>query len=211
MTPQERSLIEQVAGQLAAHPLSHKDADADTLIQEQIGSQPDALYRMTQVQIIQQMTLEAAQRKLADLQRQLQGYQQQGVMGRMFGSRPDIPPPPPPPEYQPSAFGGFLRSAGTIAAGVAAGSLLADAVGGLFDRDGSSSWSGNGSTPEVVENITENNFLDPDMLPVDDSQVPGNDNPASDDGFLPVPDDDTAVPDTGNDDDFDDGQDDNFI
>ncbi len=41
MTPQERSLIEQVAGQLAAHPLSHKDADADTLIQEQIGSQPE--------------------------------------------------------------------------------------------------------------------------------------------------------------------------
>lgn len=88
MTPQERSLIEQVAGQLAAHPLSHKDADADTLIQEQISSQPDALYRMTQVQIIQQMTLDAAQRKLADLQQQLQGYQQQGVMGRMFGMPP---------------------------------------------------------------------------------------------------------------------------
>ena len=87
---------------------------------------------------------------------------------------------------------------------MAAGSLLADAVGGLFDRDGSSNWPGNGSTPEVVENITENNFLDPDMLPVDDSQVPGNDNPASDDGFLPVPDDDTAMPDTGNDDDFED-------
>ena len=62
--------------------------DADTLIQEQIGSQPDALYRMTQVQIIQQMTLDAAQRKLADLQQQLQGYQQQGVMGRMFGMPP---------------------------------------------------------------------------------------------------------------------------
>lgn len=211
MTPQERSLIEQVAGQLAAHPLSHKDANADALIQDRIGSQPDALYRMTQVQIIQQMTLEAAQRKLAELQQQLQGYQQQGVMGRMFGSRPDVPPPPPAPSYQPSAFGGFLRSAGTIAAGVAAGSLLADAVGSLFDRNSDGGWFGNDNAPEVVENVTENNFIDPDMLPVNDNPIPTDDNAAFDDGFLPASGNDAAEPDPGSDDDWDDSQDDNFI
>ncbi len=69
---------------------------------------------------------------------------------------------------QPGGFGTFLRSAGTMAAGVAGGSLIADALGGLFGGHrggfggGFGGYGGGFGGPEV-ENVTINEYGDQGM------------------------------------------------
>jgi hypothetical protein len=77
------------------------------------------------------------------------------------------------PQQQPSAAGGFLRNAATMAAGVAGGTLIAEGLSGLFGGHrfgggygggfgggmaGGSPWGG-GPT-EIVENVTNNYYGD---------------------------------------------------
>lgn len=87
---------------------------------------------------------------------------------------PQYAPPPqyaPQPQYQPqpgffqqpSAGGGFLRNAATMAAGVAGGTLLAEGISSLFGGHrgfgglaGGSPWGG--QPTEIVENVTNNFF-----------------------------------------------------
>jgi hypothetical protein len=84
--------------------------------------------------------------------------------------QPAYAPPPQqaagPWSQQPSAAGGFLRNAATMAAGVAGGTLIAEGLSSLFGGHhfggggfgglaGGSPWGGNGG---VVENVTVNNF-----------------------------------------------------
>jgi hypothetical protein len=83
------------------------------------------------------------------------------------------PPQPGPGLFgtggaQPGGFGTFLRSAGTMAAGVAGGSLIADAVGGIFGghRSGfggggfGGGFGGGGFGGPEVENVTINEYGD---------------------------------------------------
>jgi hypothetical protein len=64
---------------------------------------------------------------------------------------------------QPGGFGSFLRSAGTTAAGVAGGALVADVIGGLFGghRGGfGGGFGGGGFGGPGVENVTINEYGD---------------------------------------------------
>jgi len=114
------------------------------------------------------------------------GYGSVPNTGARWGAQQAAPQPqpqyaaPPQPQYapqpqqfapqpfaQPSAGGGFLRSAATMAAGVAGGTLLAEGISSLFGGHrgfgggfGGSPWGG-GQPTEVVENVTTvNNYYD---------------------------------------------------
>jgi len=168
-----------------------KDAEAAGLIDQAIKSNPDAAYLLVQHAILADQALHAAQAQVADLEAQLrdrQGATQRagGFLGASGPWARAAPPPPPqyaPPQYapayapapaqpgpglfgtggaQPGGFGTFLRSAGTMAAGVAGGSLIADALGGLFGghRGGFGGGYGGGFGGPEVENVTINEYGD---------------------------------------------------
>jgi hypothetical protein len=68
MTPQEQQMLESFASRIANTPAPQKDADADALIRDRIGSKPDALYILTQTALIQEIALNQANQRLHDLQ-----------------------------------------------------------------------------------------------------------------------------------------------
>ncbi len=104
MTPQERQLLESLALRISNTPPPQKDPEADHMIQERIGSRPDALYILAQTALIQEMALNQANERLHDLQQELyaqQGQQNQprtSFLGRLFGGDS--------PQYQQPQYGG---------------------------------------------------------------------------------------------------------
>lgn len=122
MTPQEQQLIENLIARIQKTPVPEKDHDAEQLLQQGLGSNPDALYLLAQTVIVQGYALEQAQRQLAAARTQLQSAQQQSAqqeeqprhtsfLSTLFGSghedKNTAPPPrpaPPQPQYsQPPA------------------------------------------------------------------------------------------------------------
>ena len=213
MTPQERDLIQGVFDRLSRSGIGQKDFDAEALIAENFRRLPDAAYGLVQAVIMQEMGLNQATSRIAELQRQLDearaGARASSSGGggflsglNPFASAPAAPrpspwaaaaaapayAPPPAPAYapppgaagpwaqppaQPSAAGGFLRNAATMAAGVAGGTLIAEGLSSLFGGHhygggfgggygggfgGAGPWAG--GQPEVVENVTVNNYYD---------------------------------------------------
>jgi hypothetical protein len=141
MTPQERELIQTVAQRLRATPLTEKDHEAERFIQSEIGSQPDALYRLTQTVIVQEQGLRHAQERIQQLEAQVQPSQARpgSFLSSLFGGGSPsgmAAPPPPPPPFGPapngSAAGSFLRSAAATAAGVVGGQLIYDGLRNMF-------------------------------------------------------------------------------
>ncbi|OBU17635.1 DUF2076 domain-containing protein [Photobacterium aquimaris] len=134
MTPQEKELIQSVAAKLQKSPESKKDAEAEQFINTEIGAQPDAIYKLTQAVLVQEMALKQLKEKNDYLEKNAEYYKQEsnrGTMSRMFGGSRQAPPQPPqPPVRQPSAFGGFMQTAAGVAAGMVAGSVISNM---LFD------------------------------------------------------------------------------
>jgi uncharacterized protein len=71
MTPQERDLLTSLIDRLKAQARQPKDPEAETLIRRATSEQPDAPYLLAQTVLIQDMALNAAQNRIADLERQL--------------------------------------------------------------------------------------------------------------------------------------------
>jgi hypothetical protein len=195
MNPQEKSLIDGVFDRLAQGSAASggRDAEAMAHIQERVVRQPDAVYGLVQAVILQEMALNQASARMAELERQLA---QSGpapsstFLGNAgpWGRAPAAPPQPQPPYVPPSqpqpaagpwgsaaqpSGGGFLHNVASMAAGVAAGSLLADGIAALFGGrhmfgGGYGSFGGLGgfggagafAAPTNVENITVNNYGD---------------------------------------------------
>ena len=70
MTPQERDLITALLARLKAQGTQPKDAEAEALIRQGMQAQPDAPYLLVQTVLIQDMALNAAQSRIAELERQ---------------------------------------------------------------------------------------------------------------------------------------------
>jgi hypothetical protein len=145
MTPQERDLILAVAQRLRETPLNEKDFEAERLIQAEIGSQPNALYLLTQAVIVHEQGLRHAQERI----QQLEGQQPRsgGFLSNWFGGGSSAPPPytaSSPPGS--GAVGSFLRSAAATAAGVVGAELIYD---GLRHAFGGSSFAPGGVPPVV--------------------------------------------------------------
>jgi uncharacterized protein len=184
MTPQEQTLLDDFLQRLAAVNGVTKDAQADALIHQRLANQPDAVYLLVQRCLLQQHALDAAKAQIAQLQAQMAGQQGGGsFLGRQsaWGANPQSYPqqpaaPAPAPTWRERLFGGgapaapqsggssFLASAATTAAGVAGGMFLFDGIESLLGGHHGGGLFGGGQ-PQVIENVTENNFFDNNNLP----------------------------------------------
>ena len=160
MTPEERESLEDLAGKIAQTPSPAHDAEAEEFIRTNIGKRPDALYMMTQTVLIQNMALQHAQQEVEQWKQRAsqagtapQAQGQGGFLGQNYAPpqqsyappQQSYAPPqqsyaPPPPPASPAGgmfgggagMGGFLKSAGTTAAGVAAGALAFEGIRSMF-------------------------------------------------------------------------------
>jgi hypothetical protein len=212
MTPDERNLLTQFLNDLAQARAGTKDAEAEGMINRALVSNPDAAYLLVQHTILSDQALHQAQAQIADLQAQLQGQAQPAQATSFFGgARPmggpstAVPPsggygqpsyaqpvpqqgmwggPPPQPFSSGGGLGSFLRSAGTMAAGVAAGDFLFSGLSGMFGGHGGGfggggfGGSGFGGGP-AVENVTINEYGDDNG---DDDYDDGDDGDDGDSG-----------------------------
>ena len=161
MTPQEQDMIGRLIDRVQKTQLAEKDTDAEQMLQQGLGRNPDALYILAQTVLVQKYALEQAQTQLTQAKTQLTQMQQHpepkhatSFLGSLLG-RNDAPAPPPPPyppqqsypPYTPVAYGnapqygapagmggggGFLQGALQTAAGVAAGALAFQGVESLM-------------------------------------------------------------------------------
>ena len=107
MTTQEEQMLKDLAERVNRTRVQDKDDEADQFIRQNIGSNPDALYILSQTTLVQEYALNQAQRQIADLRAQLQQAQQQpkhtgSFLGNLLGHRDEpqraaAPPPPPAP------------------------------------------------------------------------------------------------------------------
>jgi uncharacterized protein len=139
MTPDERDLLQRFLGDLAQTRGVAKDPEAAGMIDQALRDNPDAGYLLVQHAIMSDQALHAAQDQIASLQQQAPSAQPASFL-------PSAPPawsPPPAAQYVGSGpfssgggLGSFLRSAGTMAAGVAGGDLLFEGISNLFGGGG---------------------------------------------------------------------------
>ena len=214
-------MLTDLANKIAQAPAPVRDPEADELIRSKIGSRPDALYVLAQTVLIQNLALDHANQQIRDLQQHPPQAQPGYNAPPSYNAPPayNAPPPaytpPPAPPPSPSFFGGggasgFLRSAATTAAGVAAGALAFEGIRSLFG--GIEHLAGFGSTPHFssfmgqapgAETVINNYYDSPSGGTADDASLMPPDDTSGD-----VTDDDTTtVDDTAGADDFDNGDD----
>jgi len=154
-------MLNNLVGRVSQTRLSEKDPDAEQLLNQGLGRNPDALYILAQTVLVQKYALEQAQAQLRQLQQApppQQPARATSFLGSLLGHHDPEPPPPPPPPAPgygaapypppsapqwsqvpsygppPPSGGGssFLRTAATTAAGVAAGALAFQGVESLL-------------------------------------------------------------------------------
>jgi len=206
MNTQERDQLNQLLKQLAEVRLSSKDAEAESLIREVTGRQPDAAYLLVQRVMLLEHGLNSAKARIDELQKQLQNSQPAQSSGNFLGNDPwaqpvapsgpvpgagnyQMPRYAPPPQSPAQAGGGFLGGGSsflgniaTTAAGVAAGSFLFQGIESLMGHHaGGFGQSGFGQQPfgeQITEETVINNYYGDDSGQQDDND---NDFLASDD------------------------------
>ena len=165
MTAEERQMLADLFERIRANGGAPRDAQAEAFIADAVQALPFAPYVMAQTVLVQQQGLEAANRRIQELQAQNQSAPPPGEtsflggLGKaLFGgpASPAAGTPPPyrpaaPPQYAPQyapaqpapgpwgavpASGGFLSGALRTAAGVAGGIAVADMLGGLLGGHG---------------------------------------------------------------------------
>jgi hypothetical protein len=173
MTPDEKQLLQNFLRDLTGARGQQKDAEADALINQALGQNPDAAYLLVQHAIVADQSLHAAQARIAELERQnntppaSSSFLPQGStpwsQGSGYGGNIGAGGwAPPPPAERPGIFSGggglgsFLRNAGTTAAGVAGGEMLFNGLSDLFGGGHRGGFGGGG------ENVVVNNFIDDD-------------------------------------------------
>jgi hypothetical protein len=140
MTPDERNILQQFLQDLSQTRGVAKDPDADAMIGQAIRSNPDAAYLLVQHAIIADQALHAAQAQIDELESQTTPATQSSPSflggGPAYQPQPYQGQAPSPVASSPfaanSGLGGFLRSAGAMAAGVAGGEFLAQGLSNIF-------------------------------------------------------------------------------
>jgi hypothetical protein len=111
MTPQEQEMIGDLIDRVQKTQLAEKDMDAEQMLQQGLGRNPDALYILAQTVLVQKYALEQAQAQLTQAKAQIEQMQQHpepkhatsflgSLLGRNDAAAP-APPPPPAQGYQP--------------------------------------------------------------------------------------------------------------
>jgi hypothetical protein len=114
MTAQEQQMLQGLADRINQTKLAEKDTDAEALIQQTLGQNPDAMYVMAQTVLVQEYALNQAQKLNADLKAQLAQAQQPrhatsflgSLLGRHDEPQPAAPAPAPPPPPMPPQYAG---------------------------------------------------------------------------------------------------------
>jgi hypothetical protein len=177
MTPQEQEMLQGLIQRVNQTQLAEKDPDAEEMLQQTLGRNPDALYILAQTVLVQQYALDQAKQQLDQLRQQPR--RSSSFLGNLLGRDQQITqtaPPPPPPTYAqpqyvpipsyapnyspgfgaPAPGGGFLRGAMQTAAGVAAGALAFEGIESLMHGFGHSagygSNFGDSERPEIINN-----------------------------------------------------------
>jgi hypothetical protein len=113
MTPQEAQMLEDLVRKVEGTPLTEKDPDAEALLYDGLARDPDAIYKLAQTVLIQNLALNQARAQINQLQQQ-SAPQQPAKATSFLGSllhrnqpqpsqaQPQYAPPPPssPPAYQ---------------------------------------------------------------------------------------------------------------
>lgn len=151
MTSQEKELLTRFLQQLATAQAGQKDTEAEPLIKEAVGRQPDAAYLLVQRAIQLEELLQASQAEVQKLQARVS---QAGSGSRGgFLSDPNAWGKEGAPRVQPAAAqrpaggaaaarapagswgSGLFGNIAATAAGVVAGSFLFQGIQGLMHRD----------------------------------------------------------------------------
>src|SRR3984885_12963231 len=108
MTPQEQDMISGLIDRVEKTQLAEKDMDAEQMLQQGLGRNPDALYIMAQTVLVQKYALEQAQTQLTQAKAQIDQMQQHpeprhatSFLGSLLGRNDAPAPPPPPPQGYP--------------------------------------------------------------------------------------------------------------
>lgn len=145
LNPDDRRAIEGLFSRLrdAERRTDARDPEAETLIGEEISRQPGAPYYMAQTILVQEHALSVAERRIAELEEQLQ-RRPNDFLGGLFGGR-DTPrtqyqtparqergPWDRNDRYADNRGGGFLAGAAQTALGVTGGLLLGSAIASML-------------------------------------------------------------------------------
>jgi len=168
MTPQERQLIDDLFDRLAKVEATPRDAGAERAIAEASQRAPHALYALVQTVLVQDEALKQAEARIRELSGEGEAPSGGGFLDSMRntlsgrgsvpsvragtpdsrwntgGALAQVQQPTSPFNAPPQAQGGgpsFLGTAAATAAGVIGGSLLFNALGGLFGGHNSGSAS----------------------------------------------------------------------
>ena len=173
MTPQESSMLEDLVRKIEETQLTEKDPDAEQLLKQGLGRDPDAIYKLAQTVLVQNLALNQARaqiRQMQQTQQQTQPARSTSFLGNLLGHRDPAPPALQPPENATapaygvpasSPAGSFLRSAATTAAGVAAGALAFEGIESLMHGFGHGEGSFGSGAPRVEETVINNYYDDP--------------------------------------------------
>ena len=108
MTPQEQDMISGLIDRVEKTQLAEKDIDAEQMLQQGLGRNPDALYILAQTVLVQKYALEQAQAQLTQAKAQIEQLQQHpepkhstSFLGNLLGRHDDQPQAPPPPQSYP--------------------------------------------------------------------------------------------------------------
>ena len=115
MTPQEKELITSLMDRLKKVGGEPKDAEAEALIRQSTAQQPNAPYQLVQTVLIQDMALNQAQTRIADLEKRLADATARtqptsflgGLAGRTGASPPFGPWGQPAPAAPVQGQGGY--------------------------------------------------------------------------------------------------------
>jgi len=104
MTPQEESMLNDLVGRVEQTQLTEKDPEAEQLLVQRLGPNPNALYILAQTVLVQKYAIEQAQAQINQLRQQPvpQPAHATSFLGSLLGHRdpaPPVPPPPPLPAY----------------------------------------------------------------------------------------------------------------
>ncbi len=107
MTPQEQEMIGDLIDRVQKTQLEEKDMDAEQMLQQGLGRNPDALYILAQTVLVQKYALEQAQAQLTEAKAQIEQMQQRpepkhatSFLGNLLGRNESAAPPPPIPQQQ---------------------------------------------------------------------------------------------------------------
>ncbi len=133
MTPDERNLLQSFLTDLVQTPNVAKDPEADAMINDAVRANPNALYLLVQHAILADQALHAAQAQMQTQAQPSPAFLPQPAGGAVAPwAGQDGAPVQSSPFAANSGLGGFLRNAGTMAAGVAAGDFLFQGIENIF-------------------------------------------------------------------------------